>query len=280
MTKTLFPEIINVLKREAAQNSLTAVPDDVLQEFYKDNSPASQQAAPLSTPVQHGAPQSVPNIPVQPISNISQAPVQQTQAPAVNLEQLGWPELQGQANQCGNCKLCTGRTNVVFGDGNINADLMFIGEGPGQDEDIQGLPFVGKAGQLLTKMILAMQFQRQEVYIANIVKCRPPNNRNPEPDEINACLPYLIQQINLVQPKVLVLLGAVPLKALLNKTGITRLHGVWQEFRGIQTMPTFHPSYLLRYPEMKRDAWSDLQKVMTVFGKTPAPRKVQQGGQA
>lgn len=175
--------------------------------------------------------------------------------------------LESVAQSCQKCPLGQTRNKLVFGEGAPNADLMFIGEGPGYYEDQQGRPFVGKAGDLLTKMINAMQFTREEVYIGNIVKCRPPKNRNPNPDEADACLPYLYRQIELLQPKVIILLGSVPLKFLLDKTGITRLRGNWFDFRGVQVMPTYHPAYLLRNPSAKRDAWNDLQMVMKVFGK-------------
>ena len=146
---------------------------------------------------------------------------------------------------------------------------MFIGEGPGKDEDEQGVPFVGAAGQLLTRMITAMQFSRSDVYIANIVKCRPPHNRNPEPQEGATCLPYLQRQIELVAPKVIVLLGAVPLLFLLGEKGIQRLRGHWREYHGIPVMPTFHPAFLIRAPGRKGEAWSDLQQVMRRLGKDP-----------
>ncbi len=177
-------------------------------------------------------------------------------------------ELKNLTLGCGGCKLVHGRNQVVFGEGNPHAKLMFIGEGPGYHEDLQGRPFVGPAGELLNKMIRAMGFTREEVYIANIVKCRPPNNRNPEPDEANACLGFLIRQIELIQPKVIVLLGAVALRFLTNrKEGILHMRGKWIDFHQIPVMPTFHPSYLLRQPSAKKDAWIDLQKVMQVFGK-------------
>ena len=167
---------------------------------------------------------------------------------------------------CRRCGLHAGRRQSVFADGNPQAALMFIGEGPGEDEDIQGKPFVGRAGQLLTKMIEAMHLGREAVYIANIVKCRPPGNRTPAESEARACLPYLERQIDLVRPQVLVLLGATPLLYLLAKKGITALHGTWCEYRGIPVMPTYHPAYLLRVPAKKREAWSDLQKVMQRLG--------------
>jgi len=188
---------------------------------------------------------------------------------------LDFDQLVEKVRNCRRCRLAPTRTQVVFSDGNPKAELMFIGEGPGADEDAQGIPFVGKAGQLLTKMINAMGFQRSEVYIANIVKCRPPGNRIPEKDEAKECLPYLIRQIELVRPKVLVLLGAVPLKYLFDVTGIVKARGTWLEFRGIKTMPTFHPAFLLREPNQKKFVWEDLQQVMKVFGKTytPPPQK-------
>lgn len=175
--------------------------------------------------------------------------------------------LENVAQSCQLCPLGQTRNKLVFGEGSPAADLLFIGEGPGYYEDQQGHPFVGKAGDLLTKMITAMQFTREEVYIGNILKCRPPKNRNPTPEEAAACLPYLYRQIELIDPKVIILLGSVPLKFLLNKTGITRLRGTWFDFHGRQVMPTYHPAYLLRNPSAKRDAWNDLQMVMNVFGK-------------
>ena len=169
---------------------------------------------------------------------------------------------------CTRCALHLSRNNTVFGEGSTNAGLMFIGEGPGFEEDRTGRPFVGKAGQLLDKMISAMQFSREEVYIANIVKCRPPDNRVPMPEEAAACLPYLVKQIELVSPKVIVLLGATAAHYLLGKQeGITRLRGRWLDYQGIPVMPTYHPAFLLRKPEAKREAWSDLQQVMAKFNK-------------
>lgn len=182
---------------------------------------------------------------------------------------MDWETLQEAVRTCRLCPLCETRTNTVFGEGDPHADLMFIGEGPGADEDAQGRPFVGRAGKLLTKMIEAMQFSREEVFIANIVKCRPPNNRVPEKGEVEGCLPYLHRQIELIQPKVIVLLGNTPLKHLLGMSGITRLHGEWQQLNGIAVMPSFHPSFLLRDPRQKRPAWEDLKKVMARLGKTP-----------
>ena len=173
-----------------------------------------------------------------------------------------WEELEEQVKDCNKCKLCTGRKNIVFGIGNKNAKIMFIGEGPGADEDIQGEPFVGKAGQLMNKAFEALEIEREEVYIANIVKCRPPQNRNPEPDEAKACMDYLRNQVILVKPKIIVLLGSVALKNILGEEyGITNSRGKWIEKKGIWYMPTFHPAALLRDDSKKIDFWRDLKLV-------------------
>lgn len=192
---------------------------------------------------------------------------------------LGWDELQQAAMACQACRLCPTRQHVVFEDGCRQARVMFIGEGPGEDEDRQGVPFVGRAGQLLTRIILAMGLDRtspdpaKAAYIANIVKCRPPRNRNPEPDEGTVCLPFLRRQIELVKPEVIVLLGNVPLTFLMGKSGITRLRGQWLQYGSIPVMPTFHPAYLLRFEAMrerfieeKRKVWQDMQQVMAKLG--------------
>jgi DNA polymerase len=175
--------------------------------------------------------------------------------------------------ECQRCKLAGGRTRLVFGVGNPKAELMFVGEGPGGDEDLQGEPFVGKAGQLLTKMIEAMGFARTEVYIANVVKCRPPGNRDPEQDEIDACEPFLKAQIAAIGPRVVVALGRFAVQTLLRDgTPISRQRGRWREYQGVKLMPTFHPAYLLRNPPEKAKAWDDLKLVMKEFGKDPARR--------
>ncbi len=181
--------------------------------------------------------------------------------------------IREELGECARCKLAGGRTTLVFGTGNPKAALMFVGEGPGADEDQQGEPFVGKAGQLLTKMIEAMGFRREQVYIANVVKCRPPSNRNPEPDEIEACEPFLRRQIEAVGPKVIVGLGNHAVQTLLQTTtGITKLRGAWTTYQGVRFMPTFHPAYLLRNPAEKKSAWADLQLVMAELGKGPPPK--------
>jgi DNA polymerase len=168
---------------------------------------------------------------------------------------------------CSRCKLHTlGRKQVVFGVGNPDADLMFVGEAPGADEDTQGIPFVGRAGQLLTKMIEAINLRREQVYIANVIKCRPPGNRNPEPDEIAQCEPFLFRQIEAVKPKVIVALGSFAAKTLLRSDdSISRLRGRIYDFHGAKLIPTFHPSFLLRSPDRKRDAWEDLKKARALL---------------
>jgi DNA polymerase len=176
-----------------------------------------------------------------------------------------------EVGECTRCKLARGRTKLVFGVGNPAAELMFVGEGPGEDEDLQGEPFVGRAGQLLTKMIEAMGYRREEVYIANVVKCRPPGNRNPEPDEIEACEPFLRAQIAAIRPKVIVALGKFAAQTLLrDPSPIGKLRGRWFGYEGVRLMPTFHPAYLLRSPQEKGRAWEDLQLVMKALGKTAA----------
>jgi uracil-DNA glycosylase len=175
--------------------------------------------------------------------------------------------------ECTRCKLHGGRTKLVFGTGSATAEVMFVGEGPGAEEDLQGEPFVGRAGQLLTKMIEAMGFRRDDVYIANVVKCRPPGNRNPEPDELEACEGFLRRQIAAVRPKVIVALGKFATQTLLrDETPISRLRGRWAEYEGVRLMPTFHPAYLLRSPEEKKKTWEDLQLVMKELGR-PIPRR-------
>lgn len=175
---------------------------------------------------------------------------------------VSWPEFSEGLEDCRKCRLCEHRSHIVPGEGNPNAALMFIGEGPGQEEDRLGRPFVGRSGELLTRMIHAIGIERSDVYICNVVKCRPPQNRNPEPDEAEACLNYLRQQVALVRPKVIVLLGKVACRyTLREEVFITRDHGRWYERKGTWFMPTFHPSALLRDPTKKRDAWDDFQKI-------------------
>jgi len=173
-------------------------------------------------------------------------------------------ELRDAIGDCKRCKLWPGRTHLVFGVGNPKAKVMFVGEGPGRDEDLKGEPFVGRAGQLLTDIITkGMGMKRADVYIANVIKCRPPENRNPEADEIESCEPFLIRQIELIKPRVIVALGKFAVQTLLkSKVTITRLRGEWQSYHGIKLMPTLHPAYLLRNPGDKKLVWQDIKKVL------------------
>ena len=172
---------------------------------------------------------------------------------------------------CQRCKLSQSRTNIVFGQGNPNADLMFVGEAPGRDEDEQGLAFVGRAGQLLTKIIEAIGSKREDVFIANVLRCRPPNNRNPEADEVASCRPFLEEQIRLIAPRVIVTLGTFAAQALLETDEpIGRMRGHWRTARGVRVMPTFHPAFLLRSPDRKKDVWEDMKLVRDFLAeKTP-----------
>lgn len=172
-----------------------------------------------------------------------------------------WEDLEKSILECKKCRLCTNRTNIVFGQGNKKARLMFIGEGPGEDEDKQGIPFVGKAGQLMNNAFQALEINREDVYIANIVKCRPPSNRVPEDDEVQTCLNYLRNQVILIKPKIIVLLGSTALKNILGKEyGITAVRGNWMEKNGIKYMPTWHPAALLRDENKKIEFWQDLKE--------------------
>ncbi|HKW89114.1 MAG TPA: uracil-DNA glycosylase [Candidatus Acidoferrales bacterium] len=182
--------------------------------------------------------------------------------------------IRADIGDCERCKLCRKRTNIVFGAGSATAELVFVGEGPGHDEDIQGLPFVGRAGKLLTQMIEAMGLRREDVYICNVVKCRPPENRTPEPDEVETCSPFLFRQLDVIHPKVIVCLGAVAFQSLLGaKQSISRLRGQWLDFRGMPLLATYHPAYLLRNPSAKGDVWEDLKKVMAHLCLQPPARR-------
>jgi DNA polymerase len=191
--------------------------------------------------------------------------------PAAPRETL--PTVRDDIGDCQRCKLAPHRKHLVFGVGNPRARLVFVGEAPGRDEDLQGEPFVGRAGQLLTEIITkGMKLRREDVYIANVIKCRPPENRNPEPDEVAACEPFLIRQLAVIGPEVIVALGKFAVQTLLRtKTPITRLRGQWHDYHGIRLMPTFHPAYLLRNPGDKRLVWQDIQKVMHALGIGGAP---------
>ena len=194
---------------------------------------------------------------------ITSLPVSENiQERVVPSEVLTLADLRKKLGDCKRCKLHETRRTIVFGEGHEKATLMFVGEGPGYDEDVQGRPFVGKAGQLLTKIIESINLSREEVYIANIVKCRPPQNRNPEPDEIQSCSPFLMEQICAIRPKIICALGTFSAQTLLKTdTKITALRGKLFNLDGIQIIPTYHPAFLLRNPERKREVWEDMKKI-------------------
>ncbi len=271
-----MPEVIQELKRilntrKAAGNEAVWLSEQN-RMLLRDGIPTAQQTCNPKTLQSTSAPPA-------PLSSKKATAVLTAPpgAPALSVRNCDWPQLQQAMLNCQTCPLAQGRRNVVCGDGCPKARLMFIGEGPGEEEDEQGIAFVGRAGQMLNNMIQAMGFDRNSpnpenaVFIANIVKCRPPGNRNPSDQEANACLPFLQRQIELVKPQVIVLLGAVALRFLLGKkTGITICRGTWLDYQGIPVMPTFHPAYLLRFESQKsffvgekRKVWNDLQQVMS-----------------
>jgi len=194
---------------------------------------------------------------------INSLPVSETKADKPGqLNVITLEEVRKELGDCKRCKLHRTRRTIVFGEGNEKATLMFIGEGPGYDEDVQGKPFVGRAGQLLTKIIESINLSREEVYIANIIKCRPPQNRNPEPDEIQSCNPFLARQISAIQPKIICALGTFSAQTLLKTdVKITALRGKFYDLEGIKVIPTYHPAFLLRNPEKKREVWEDMKKI-------------------
>ena len=197
------------------------------------------------------------------------APVQSEPAAAEpETAASGLARVREELGDCTRCKLHRGRRHLVFGVGHPDAELMFVGEAPGEEEDRQGEPFVGRAGQLLTRIIAAIGMRRDDVYIANVVKCRPPRNRNPEPDEIASCAPFLARQIDVVRPRVIVALGAFAVRTLLDTTAsVGKLRGRDFEYRGARVVPTYHPAYLLRNPDAKRPVWEDMKRVRTMLGE-------------
>jgi uracil-DNA glycosylase len=236
----------------------------------------TERSVPAASPAPALAPRSVP------AASVAEPPAAPAAPQALEmfskypgLEKTGALDaLREFIGDCRRCKLWGLRKNLVFGVGDPNAELMFVGEAPGADEDARGEPFVGRAGQLLTDIIeRGMGMKRAEVYICNVIKCRPPDNRNPEPDEVASCEPFLNRQIELVRPRVIVGLGTFAVQALLKvKTPISRLRGSWHDLRGIRMMPTFHPAYLLRNPSEKRAVWNDVQMVLKELGR-PIPRR-------
>jgi DNA polymerase len=227
---------------------------------------AALKPAPAPKPTVRPVQSSVP----RPAPPAAQAPQSSVRVTGKTLE-----EIAVQIRTCTACPLCASRKNTVPGEGNPNRpDVMFVGEGPGADEDVQGRPFVGAAGQLLDRMIEAMGYKREEVFIANIVKCRPPGNRVPLPEEMIACVPYLKAQIALIKPKIIVALGKTAVQGLLQEdVAITKFRGTWCKYEGIDLMPTYHPAYLLRSPGKKGEAWADLKVVLAKLGKEPPAKK-------
>ncbi len=232
-----------------------------IHDFYRrpvEQSVETKTSEPLEVSTEPPVRQALPIIESKTVPQEQPAPQDKVAALQLIREDIG---------DCTRCRLHKGRTNLVFGVGNPYADLMFVGEGPGADEDAQGEPFVGRAGQLLNNMITAMGLKREQVYIANVVKCRPPGNRTPEKDECDICSPFLLRQIEVIQPKVIVALGAVAAKTLLAMNdSMANLRGRWYDFRGARLAVTYHPAYLLRDPRQKKEAWKDLQMVMKYLG--------------
>lgn len=267
MSDTEIPEVLDV--RAALLSRLRfelSMGMDVAPRFAL--APRAVEAPrPQSTPAASASPAVPARTPQQPVPIVSAPkPAVITTAPiAAEDKAARWAALESAAMACQKCVLAKTRNKVVFGTGNREAKLLFVGEGPGADEDEQGEPFVGKAGQLLNKIIGAMGLKREDVYICNVVKCRPPGNRTPLPDEVAACNPYLTEQIALVAPKAIVALGSPASKALLNTiSGIMSLRGRWHAYKGIPVMPTYHPAFVLRQytEEVRRAVWDDMKKVV------------------
>jgi DNA polymerase len=265
---------LNPASREALAERIRFYRDLGLTEFYRrpvDPDLLAQLSAEASEP-QPDATQPIlfqEEAPIPPRKHISSPPQIATAVPTAD-HAAALQIIRDEIGECTRCALHKGRNKLVFADGDPNARLMFVGEGPGADEDAQGLPFVGKAGQLLNNMIGAMGLKREEVYIANVVKCRPPGNRTPEPEEGNTCSPFLFRQIDVVRPQVLVALGATAATYLLGtRQPLAGLRGRVHAFRGTQLIVTYHPAYLLRDPRQKKEAWADLQIAMRELGLKP-----------
>jgi uracil-DNA glycosylase len=275
-----MPDRADIAIQEKLNQRLRFYEDLGLSPFYRDRRSSGIYSAHVSTETPSAtldeepilrklAPK--PAAPAQ-VAKLPNFPVAAAPAPSLfeassKIAGETLPFIRDDLGDCTRCKLHTTRNKIVFGDGSSKAELVFIGEGPGADEDAQGLPFVGRAGKLLTQMIEAMGLQRQQVYICNVVKCRPPGNRQPEEDEVDACSPFLFRQLDALQPKVIVCLGATAAQTLLQTNrGISHFRGEWLDYRGYKMIATYHPAYLLRNPAAKGDVWKDLQKVMAELG--------------
>jgi DNA polymerase len=247
------------------QASDPSTPMDTASSTKPSAKPVAAAAVSVPVPLGRIAAASLPIIPTAPGPTLFEA------AERVVGETLD--DIRADLGECTRCRLHKARTKLVFGVGNPKAELVFVGEGPGHDEDLQGEPFVGRAGKLLTQMIEAMSLRREDVYICNVVKCRPPENRLPDKDEIAVCSPFLLRQLASIQPKVICCLGACSAQTLLaTNQGISRFRGEWFDFRGSKLIATYHPAYLLRNPPAKSEVWKDLQKVMAVLGLQPKKR--------
>ncbi len=246
-----------------------------LQGYLRDLRDTGVEGLPAGSvfPAVRGA---VPSLQVEhpPVAAAEPLRTESTIVPVPAVQVGGIDGVRQELGDCRRCGLAATRTNLVFGAGSSAARLVFVGEAPGGDEDQQGIPFVGEAGQLLTKIISAMGFRRDEIYICNVLKCRPPQNRNPHPDEIQQCHPFLLRQLQAIGPEVIVALGTFAAQTLLRtKEPISKLRGVFHDYHGIALMPTFHPAYLLRNAGMKREVWEDMQKVMKRLGVEPPAKR-------
>jgi len=272
-----MPDSTDTTLQEKISERLRFYEDLGLSPFYRDRRSPKKQLSTFSVESSSAATEepilpkaapkatAVPNIDSKPVLPVATGPSLFEGAGKIPGETL--LKVREDLGECARCKLHKTRNKIVFGDGSAKAQLVFVGEGPGADEDAQGLPFVGRAGKLLTQMIEAMGLQRSDVYICNVVKCRPPGNRQPEPDEVEKCSPFLFRQLDVLQPKVIVCLGATAAQTLLQTNlGISHFRGQWMDFRGYRLLATYHPAYLLRNPAAKGDVWKDLQKVMAELG--------------
>ena len=232
-----------------------AIPPARARDSHRVSGPAPRLEVVEQTDVAAGGPAAAPD-----------ASLSAAETPGAAPETL--EAVREDLGECTRCKLHGGRTKLVFGVGSPTADLVFVGEAPGRDEDRQGIPFVGRAGQLLTRIIAAIGLSRDEVYIANVIKCRPPNNRNPEPDEVATCEPFLFRQLDVIRPRVVVALGGFAIRTLLRTDeAVSRLRGRVFDYRGAKLIPTFHPAFLLRSPERKRDVWEDMKRVRALLAE-------------
>ena len=280
-----MPDFADTARNEKLKQRLRFYEDLGLAPFYRDRGSASRGPlrpeflASASVPASHiieesPLPKPALRPPAVPRASSSGKPLVQPTSSGPSLFDAAsasaaetLTQIRDDLGECTRCKLHSTRHKIVFGDGSQKAQLVFVGEGPGADEDAQGLPFVGRAGKLLTQMIEAMGLKRGDVYICNVVKCRPPGNRQPEPDEVAACSPFLFRQLDSIKPKVIVCLGATAFQTLLGTSrSISHYRGQWLDYRGYRMLPTYHPAYLLRNPAAKADVWKDLQKVMAELG--------------